>query len=111
MNSLRILVPLFALLLLAGCAVTPLGRSGYSQKYRKVTITDYNGKLVAEWIAEGNVWRRGAGYRFRAVQRTSGPPFVTNSHFPQGRQVEIDGAHITVAPCGKPEWLYATDGF
>ena len=105
----KFLLPL-AVLLCAGC-VTPLGRSKLPQHYRKITVTDYHGALVAEWIAEGNVWRRGAGYRFIAVQRITPPPFVTTSHFPQGRKVSIDGPHITVAPCGKPEWLYEIDGF
>ena len=110
MNFLRSLSLLLAVLLCGGC-VTPLGRSKLPQHYRKITITDYHGGLVAEWIAEGNVARRGEGYRFKAVQRTSAPPFVTTSHFPQGRKVLIDGPHITVAPCGKPDWLIATDGF
>ena len=101
---------LLAVLLFAGC-VTPLGRSKLPQHYRKITVTDYHGNLVAEWIAEGNVWRRGAGYRFVAVQRITPPPFVTTSHFAQGRKVLIDGPHITVAPCGKPDWLYEIDGF
>ena len=109
-KSLRSLLLLAVVLLSAGC-VTPLGRSKLPQHYRKVTITDHHGSLVAEWIAEGNVWRRGAGYKFTAVQRTSAPPFVTTSHFPQGRKVAIDGPHITVAPCGKPDWLYELDGF
>ena len=110
MKFLRLLVVLLVVLLSAGC-VTPLGRSKFPQHYRKVTVTDYTGNLVAEWIAEGNVLRRGPGYRFVAVQRITAPPFVTTSHFPQGRKVLIDGPHITVAPCGKPDWLYEIDGF
>ena len=110
MKFLRPLVVVLAVLLFAGC-VTPLGRSKVRHHYRKVTVTDYRGNLVAEWIAEGKVLRRGAGYRFVAVQRITAPPFVTNSHFPQGRKMLIDGPHITVAPCGKPEWLYEIDGF
>ena len=109
-NSLRSFLLLAVVLLSAGC-VTPLGRSKISQHYRKITVTDYQGRLVAEWIAEGNVPRRGDGYAFKAVQRTSAPPFVTTSHFPQGRKVAITGPHITVAPCGKPDWLYELDGF
>jgi hypothetical protein len=105
------LFPLLALLLLNGCAATPIGRPVYHENYRRITVTDYRGKLVAEWIAEGNVWRRGQGYRFRAVQRISGPPFVTTAHYPLGRRVEISGPHIVIAPCGKPDWLYAIDGF
>ncbi len=110
MNSLRSFFLLAVVLLSAGC-VTPVGRSKFPEHYRKITITDYHGNLVAEWIAEGNVPRRGEGYAFKAVQRTSAPPFVTTSHFPQGRKVSISGPHITVAPCGKPDWLYELDGF
>ncbi len=109
-NSLRYLVLLAVLALTAGC-VTPLGRSKIPHHYRKITVTDYHGSLVAEWVAEGKVSRRGDGYRFTAVQRTSSPPFVTTSHFPQGRKIAITGPHITVAPCGKPDWLYELDGF
>ena len=110
MNSLRSFLLLAVVLLSAGC-VTPLGRSRISQHYRKITVTDYRGNLVAEWIAEGNVKRRGEGFAFKAIQRTTAPPFVTTSHFPQGRKVAIDGPHIIVAPCGKPAWLYDLDGF
>ena len=110
MNFFRSLLLLALAVLSTGC-VTPLGRSKISQHYRRITVTDYNGALVAEWIAEGNVPRRGDGYRFKAVQRTSAPPYVTTSHFPQGRKVAISGPHITVAPCGKPDWLYELDGF
>jgi hypothetical protein len=98
-------------LLCAGCAATPLGRNAYPQNYRKITVTNLRGELVAEWIAEGNVWRRGGGYRFVAVQRITAPPFITNNHYPQGRKVLVTGPHITVAPCGKPGWLYVLDGF
>ncbi len=98
------------MLLVSGC-VTPLGRKNWRQNYRKVTVTNLRGEPVAEWIAEGNVWRAGEGYRFTAVQRICPPPYVTNVHYPQGRRVQISGPHITVGPCGKPEWLEQIDGF
>ncbi len=109
-NSLRSFLLLAVLVLSSGC-VTPLGRSTFPDHYRKVTVTDFRSALVAEWIAEGNVRRHGAVYTFRAVQRTTAPPFVTTSHYPQGRRVTVDGPHITIAPCGKPRWLYELDGF
>ena len=109
-NFSRSLLPLLAALLFAGCA-TPLGRPTWKQPYRKVTETNLRGELVAEWIAEGYVWRHGGGYRFHAVQRISGPPYVISNRYPQGRKVTITGPHITVGPCGKPEWLEQLDGF
>ena len=107
----RFFLSLLALLFAAGCAVTPLGRSTFPQHYRKITVANLRSELVAEWIAEGNVWGGGGGYHFLAVQRITAPPYVQNIHYPQGRKVAITGPHITVGPCGKPEWLQQIDGF
>ena len=112
MNFLRTLLPLLALAACIGCAgPTPLGRSGSPQRYSRVTVTNPRGLLVAEWIAEGPVKARGEGYRFRTVQRVSAPPFSVVSRYPLGRVVWITGPNITVAPSGKPVWLYDLDGF
>src|SRR4051812_823727 len=37
--------------------------------YWAVRVTDIEGRLVAEWIAEGSVHRTETGYQFKAVQR------------------------------------------
>jgi hypothetical protein len=67
--------------------------------------------LVAEWVAEGWVRREREGYRFMAVQRLSGAPFMVLSRYPQPRNVYVTGPHIIVTPSGKPQWLYELDGF
>jgi hypothetical protein len=105
---LRKTLPLLALaLIFSGCAV------GYTHNvftrnrvYRKVRVTDLQGHLIADWVAEGRVWRYGKGYRFNAVERLSGGPYPVLSKYPQGRKVVIDGPNIVVMPTGQPLWLY-----
>lgn len=107
----RRLLPLLLLaLILGGCAYTnnPFTRS---RLYRKVHITDLQGHLIADWIAEGPVWSYAPGYRFRAVERQSGGPIPVVSRYPNGRNVKVSGPVITVMPCEKPEWLVKIDGF
>ena len=110
MKFLRLL-PLLALVVLLGGCTALNGRSKVRQHYRKITVTDNENKVTAEWVAEGNVRSHARGYIFTAVQRTSGPPYVTTSHYPNGWKVRIDGIHITVGPCRKPDWLQQLDGF
>lgn len=74
-------------------------------------MTDLQGYLVADWIAEGVVWRHAPGYRFKAVERRSGGPIPIVSRYPNGRRVIVTGPNISVMPCDKPEWLKAIDGF
>ena len=74
--------------------------------YRKVRITDLQGHLIADWVAEGRVWSYGKGYRFNAVERRTGGPYPVLSKYPQGRKVIVDGPNIAVMPTGKPLWLY-----
>ena len=104
-------LPLLALavvtVITSGCAV------GYTHNfftrnrvYRKVRITDHQGNLIADWVAEGRVWRYGKGYRFKAVERLSGGSIPILSKYPQGRNVIVDGPNIVVMPTGQPLWLY-----
>lgn len=74
-------------------------------------MTNIRGELVADWIAEGRVVKSDRGYAFRAVERISAPPFMTVTHFPHGRRMNIAGANIIVTPTEKPYWLFAMDGF
>ena len=95
------------LLLLAACALVGCETAGShqsSKKYRRVRVTDPRGDLIADWTAEGFVARTERGYRFRAVERVSGPPFVQVNHYPRGRR-------IVVTPAGKPLWLYQLHGY
>jgi hypothetical protein len=111
-KHLRLLILLVLVLTLNGCVSTR--RSNFitrNQVYRKIHATDYQGYLVADWIAEGRVWRHGPGYRFKAMERLSGGPFPTRTRYPHGRRVIINVPNIIVTPCDKPEWLRIQDGF
>jgi hypothetical protein len=79
--------------------------------YRDVRVMDYQGHLVAAWVAEGRVWSHGPGYRFRAMERQSGGPFPTRTRYPYGRKVTVNAPNIIVTPRDKPEWLRARDGY
>lgn len=107
----RILVLLVAVLLISGCSSTLEKRSGPPQYYYRVRVTNLRGELVADWIAEGRVTRTERGYRFRAVERTSAPPYMTATQYPHGRRIEVTGANIVVTPASKPYWLFAMDGY
>ena len=106
------LLPFLLVLSLTGCAVSYTNNLfTRNRPYRKVRVTDTEGYLIADWIAEGHVWRHGNGYRFKAVQRLSGPPYAQLTKYPQGRKIILNGPNIVVFPCGKPEWLYRLEGF
>jgi hypothetical protein len=111
-NLLRFLILLTLVLTLNGCVTTR--RSNFltrNKVYRTVRVTDFQGHLVADWVAEGWVWRYGPGYRFRAMERVSGGPYPTRTRYPYGRKVIVNGTNIVVTPCDKPEWLRVQDGF
>lgn len=108
----RLLPLLLAFALLTGCATSYTNNIFTRHRlYRKIRVTDPEGRLIADWIAEGGVWRYDTGYRFKAVERRTGPPYPQLIQYPQGRKVIINGPNIVVMPCGKPEWLYHIDGF
>ena len=112
MKIFRLTPLLLALALLSGCATSYTNNIFTRHRlYRKVRVTDPEGRLIADWIAEGGVWRHGTGYRFKAVERRTGPPHPQFIQYPQGRNVIINGPNIVVMPCGKPLWLYKIDGF
>lgn len=101
------------LLCLLACALSSCAFL-YSQepnkRYHRVRVTDIEGKLIAEWVAEGFVGRTQAGYKFKAVQRNTGAPFPQEIHYPYGRQIEVGGQNIYVSRTGKPRWLYELQG-
>ena len=111
-NRTRLIFSLLAAMALNGCATSYTNNIfTRNRNYRRVRETDLQGHLIADYIAEGNVWRYGKGYRFKAMQRTNGGPIRVTSRYPQGRKLIIDGPNIVVMPCGKPQWLYEIDGF
>jgi hypothetical protein len=79
--------------------------------YRKIHVTDLQGELIADWIAEGPVWRYAPGYRFKAVERRLGGPIPVVSRYPNGRKVITTGPNMVIMPCDKPQWLIDIDGF
>ena len=111
-NHLRFLLLLTLVVTLNGCA-SPRRSNIVTRNlpYRTVRVMDYQGHLVADWVAEGHVWRHGKGYRFRAMERLSGGKIPTRTRYPYGRKVIVDGVNIIVTPCDKPEWLQIQDGY
>lgn len=81
-----------------------------NKRYHRVRVTNIEGRLIAEWVAEGFVARTEVGYKFRAVQRNTGQPFPQEIHYPYGRQMEVGGQNIVVSRTGKPRWLYELHG-
>lgn len=111
--TLRRILPLIALLLsFTGCATSYTSNIfTRNHTYRTIRITDLQGRLVANWTAEGRVWRNGRGYRFRAIERICGGPEQIVSRYPHGRKVIVDGPNIVVLPAEKPKWLVDIEGF
>jgi hypothetical protein len=98
----RLLLALGLLFFGAGCAFL----DDYStETYYRVLVTDPRGHLIADWIAKGHVHRIETGYRFRAVERLTAPPWPKLIRYPRGRIVEASGPNITVTRCAKPLWL------
>jgi hypothetical protein len=111
-NLLRFFPLLIVGLFLNGCATTRHCNFFIRHAlYRTVRVTDFQGHLVAEYVAEGPVWRYGPGYRFTAFERVSGGPIPMRTRYEFGRDVVINGVNIVVRPCEKPEWLRVLDGF
>ena len=106
---LVILVLLLPLLLLPGC-VSTRRYVGYDKAYYRVRVTNPRGELIADYIAQGEVKRTELGYVFKAVERTSAPPYMMTMRYPRGRRIEVAGPNIIVTPSGKPAWLYRMDG-
>lgn len=111
-RRLHLLLVCALAILFSGCATSYTNNIFTRNRlYRKIHITDLQGYLIADWIAEGPVWRHAPGYRFKAVERRVGGPIPVVSHYPHGRKVIVNGPNIVVMPCEKPEWLRRIDGF
>ena len=109
---LRLLPLLVCALVFSGCALKYTNNVfTRNRNYRQVRVTDLQGHLIANWIAEGSVITEKPGYRFTAIERRSGGPYPTLARYPQGRKVFVNGPNIVVMPCDKPEWLRQIEGF
>jgi hypothetical protein len=101
---------LLAFALLAACETTRPEKDSPSKKYTKLTVTDPEGDLISEWIAEGRVKKDEQGYIIRAVERRSAPPTPVTTQYPNGRISTIVGPNIVLEDIEKPEWLKKLDG-
>ncbi len=104
-RSFLLILPLLSLFFCTGCEAIEFHH--FPTHYYRVHVTNVRGELVADWIAEGKVWRTFENtYRFRAVERITAPPYSQYIRYPEGRHMEISGSNIIVTPCGTPLWRY-----
>lgn len=111
--------PSFSFLLLAGLGATALV-SGCAHSPREVVVTpvptyskvvssDFEGRWIAEFIAEGKVRKAEGGYSFTAVQRRIFRPVPLEFHYPLGRPMTVIATNVIVTPASKPLWLEKLD--
>lgn len=79
---------------LSGCAT-----------FTEIKVTDLQGEPISTWIAEGRVKKLNSGYAIKAIERTTPPPYPTNTRYPQGRAAMVVGPNITLQEIEKPEWV------
>ena len=91
-------LPLLAFAFLTGC-----------QTYTKLTVTDYHGDCVADWIAEGSVRKVEQGYAIKAVERRSSLPNEVVNKYPNGWHTTVVGPNIVRQSVDKPVWLVELD--
>ena len=92
-------LPLLALLALTGCQTT----------YTRLTVTNFDGERVSDWVAEGYVRRVEQGYAIRAVERRVEGAHPVTRRFPNGWRTTVTGANIILEEIEKPAWLEALD--
>jgi hypothetical protein len=92
-------LPLFGIVLLTGCQTT----------YHHVTVTNFDGEVVSEWVTEGPIRRNDQGYAVRAVERTVYGAHPVVRRFPNGWRTNIVGPNILREEVEKPDWLEAID--
>jgi hypothetical protein len=92
-------LPLLALLGLTGCQTT----------YTRLTVTNFDGERVSDWVAEGYVRRVEQGYAIRAVERSVEGAHPVTRRFPNGWRTTVTGANILQEEIEKPAWLVALD--
>jgi hypothetical protein len=77
--------------------------------YSRVITSDFEGRTIAEYIAEGPVCETKCGFRFRAVERRIFTPMALEFRYPMGRPVTVAASNIVAMPSYKPCWLAAMD--
>ena len=111
LSRLVLLFLLATLIATTGCSSYWARYSDPARMYYRVRVTNPRGELIADYIAENRPSRTERGYRFKAVERLSSPPYQLEMRYPRGRTIEVAGPNIVVTRCGKPLWLYHVDGF
>ena len=109
-HSFLLLAALGATALFSGCAhssrelvVLPV------PNYSKIVSSDFEGRWIAEFIAEGKVRKVEGGYSFTAVQRRIFRPVPMEFHYPLGRPMTVIATNVIVTPASKPLWLEKLD--
>lgn len=98
--------------MLGACAShcpTPVAAVLVPMEYWRVVSSDFEGRRIAEFIAEGRVRETEDGYCFRAVQRRIFTPYALEFHYPLGRPVTVNASNVVVTPATKPLWLENVD--
>ena len=97
--------------MLAGCySVHPRGpRPPRIPVYYRVVTSDFEGRPIAEYIAEGKVVQDDEGFHFWAVQRRIFEPKQMDFRYPQGRKITAAASNTVAKPIEKPLWLKQLD--
>jgi hypothetical protein len=95
---------LLAISFLSGCCGV------FHPTYTELRVTDPEGKLIADWVARGYIWKIEEGWRVNAVQRTDGPPNRKTTHYPDGWRTTVVGPYVRHWHCEKPAWLDECNG-
>jgi len=77
--------------------------------YSRVLASDFEGRAIAEYIAEGPVFETELGFRFRAVERRIFRPRPLVFRYPLGRPVTVAASNLLATPACKPAWLIALE--
>jgi len=73
--------------------------------YSRVTTSDFEGRCLAQYIAEGPVEETRGGFTFRALERRIYQPSPLVFRYPLGRPVVAIASNIVVEPAPRPTWL------
>ena len=77
--------------------------------YSRVVSSDFEGRWIAEFVAEGPVRKTEGGFAFTAVQRRIFKPTTMEFHYPLGRPMKVIATNVIVTPANKPLWLERLD--
>ena len=113
---MRLVFRLVAVLCVLGCLGGSLGgcaswrRQDVTFPYWRVVTTDFQGRWIAEYVAEGPVKKVEEGFTFVAVQKRLFSSETLEFHYPLGRPLVVGASNVVVTPTGKPLWLARIDG-